>query len=248
LAEIANAIEGKYGPISNDARARIIEALRDPGKRFFTDAPEFPGHIHEAVLAENIQAMQNIRTALGEFDPHVVLGQQTGGAFLAQALVSGHPELASRLQILAKPGGKLRVDPVALRGVIEGAASATGSARLAIIDSHMGGGFKRKLGEAMERILPDLPGVQVQSHFIRETLGFSDGGVVLAGRSKLLPGQYKTVDHHVRLVAGDDMHVVTGGVAFSPIQLFGSGGRLGSASTPPLGQTTRSLLISMLGG
>lgn len=249
LAELAGIIETSGS--SRAERQDVIGTLRTPHN---AERGELEGFVLDTVLAENQRAFAELVATLHTENPDVIVGMERGGAFLADVVGSGDAELGPRVRhmpVHLDAEGK-KFDGPAMQAEFQALIDQEGASRIAIVDSYMGG---TTAGALRDQVLLPLaranPGVRVDVHWMRETLGFEAGGTMGALRGvprRGSPGgaQIEVDQRQMRLVLGDDMEIVYTPDSREPITIFDRDGRIVRAEYPRPGETTRDVLIRLL--
>jgi hypothetical protein len=249
LAELAGTIETSGS--TREQRQDVIGALRTPHN---AERGELEGFVLDTVLAENQRAFAELITTLRTENPDIIVGMERGGAFLADVVGSGDADLGPRVRhmpVHLDAEGK-KFDGPAMQAEFQRLIDSEGASRIAIVDSYMGGTTASALRDQV--LLPlarTNPGVRVDVHWMRETLGFEAGGTMGALRGvprRGTPGgvQIEVDQRQMRLVLGDDMEIVYTPDSREPITIFDRDGRILRAEYPRPGETTRDVLIRLL--
>lgn len=248
LAELAALIDASG--TSREQRQDVIGSLRTPHG---AERGELEGFVLDTVLAENQRAFVELIAQLKSENPGVIIGMERGGAFLVDVIAAGDGELATRVRHmpvhLDAQGRKF--DGPAMQAQFQALIDG-GAGRIAIVDAYMGGTTASALRDQV--LLPLAranPGVDIDVHWMRETLGFEAGGTMgpLRGSPRARsPGgsQIHPDQRQMRLVLGDDMEIVYTPDSREPITLFDRDGRIVRAEYPLPGENTRDVLIRML--
>jgi hypothetical protein len=196
-------------------------------------------------------------------NPDVIVGMERGGAFVADVIAGGSPDLAAKVHKMeahknpkAKPASNEKFDAPVMRAQFQELID-NGARKIALVDVYMGGKTASSLRDQIFlRLARDNPGVSFEVHWVRETMGFEKqsqaGGTVLEPRRGMTtPGQpggdrVRSSEINVRIALGDDMEIVFAPNTYEPITIFDTHGRIVRVWYPKAGQTTRQLLIELL--
>lgn len=270
--------------IVNAALADLLAEVQSPqlkrGRRDQAEATikkhrggkELEGFVLDTVLAENVQALNELRNDVAVLKPDMVFGVREGGAVLVEALVEPGKPRPNDYQIIEK-GPKGERTPELRKEIVKAINGDPPKLKFAIIDSYMGGGAASEFIDMWHDIVrahPNVEGLHLELLWLRETHGFERllGGTApgepktlgLEPQKKIPPEDAKTIAQTtkpIRMVLGDDMDVVYAPDARDPIKIFDRKGELVKIIMPPVenplnpGQiltTTRQIMIALMQG
>jgi hypothetical protein len=252
-AALTAMFEGKLAEISRGLRTPVHQVRTQEGgiarfeearktaiaKLRARDAP-FENFVEAGALATFREAMREALGMVRERGADLIVGDERGGALLAETLVEG--EAALRPRVVRFPR-KLKEEAKRARDAGKTNAQAERAAqelfdatldarvtpetrRIVLIDSLMGGGSRNFYSKLIVGYLRDRPSLQVDAYWIRETFGFEakvePEGIVLMGPGAEgdASGRFRQVRVPVRWVLGDDMRWVCEEVSRWPIYIF----------------------------
>ncbi len=276
-AEVKRIAEKLAGELGIDPDVLLQEILpgytgRRPGAKRLVDlmrgmakdrGVDLDGFVMHAALEENIGAIAAIRERLCAVEPDSIIAVERGGAFLADALAHGNPEIRARITSVpkAEDGSRSPNMEAAIRDQIVNGKKT----KFVIVDFYMGGGAAGEFLKMAERILADHPQARFEIIWMREQHGFerhgdleTDPGVQLLPfheTPERLRGRVEQTPVNVRLVLGDDMAVVFGKSKTDAITIVDRHGRV--VQTIPVGTPdpktgepldARQIVIRLLNG
>jgi hypothetical protein len=249
---------------------QLVYALR--GDKTF-ERMQFEGFVLDSVLAENIQAMNELRAEVAALNPDMIFGVREGGAVLLEVLAEpGKPLQEGRQKIVDKraDGNRIEMLDKEIRQAINDPKNPKKS--FAIVDSYMGGVAAREFMAMFRQIIADhrhIEGLHLELVWLREKHGFErlkadtkpgdPQRVILEPRREIPEDLVDVIDHEmreVRVVLGDDMDIVYSPNAQDPIRIFDAEGNIVQTIRPPtrhpetqeMLDSTRKIMIALMQG
>jgi len=245
----------------NEIRNQVFSKLRN---MVGGETPLFEGHILDTVLEENINAIKAMRDRLVKLNPDAIIGVERGGGFLGEVLTEGHPELEALFARISK--GENNAERLQnIRQFITQMSSDEGKKTFALVDYYMGGSFADKLRDLYKSISKEIPDINLNNFWMRETIGFEEreqiGQIILrpqrglVGEASPYANNISNEFSNVRMALGDDMDIVFDQTSQVPIKIFNKEGEI--LRTIPVGtpdpitgqpMNVRQIMIRLLQG
>jgi hypothetical protein len=253
LFAIAEALDGKEGhPIDRGERDQALQlrgGVQESNARY--GHVDWQTCIYRPVLDANRARFHEMARNIAEFKPDAIIGLQRGGVFVAEVLGQTDASLQGKITNIDKLGDandQHTANANQIADEIERRINEK-QTKFVVVDISMSGSFQRNLNKKLKVLVSKYPEVNIQTHWLRETIGLA-AGEITGGSATVqdIASGLSVHDYPLRFVLGDDAGQILEGGKHEALHIFDHEGVITNRVAPHGEETARDLLVSLLSG